>query len=143
MIECISIVVPYKFHNESVSLWFQPRLAGEFQGMSEFPGGKLEPGESSLDCAIRELKEETGIDIKAHKLFLFKVHKVQIQNKNLALSIYLTDETQKFQTANFISFSSSRLLDKAVNTLPANYKIIEEILDYLFSLSGRTNLTVK
>lgn len=29
-----------------------------------FPGGHLEPGESIYDSAIREIKEETGLDIK-------------------------------------------------------------------------------
>ena len=29
--------------------------------MWEFPAGKLDPGESVLDCARRELQEETGI----------------------------------------------------------------------------------
>lgn len=29
----------------------------------EFPGGKLEPGESVADCAVRELLEELALDI--------------------------------------------------------------------------------
>ena len=30
----------------------------------EFPGGKIEPGESSAEAVIREVKEETGLIIK-------------------------------------------------------------------------------
>lgn len=37
---------------------------GEFQGMWEFPGGKIEPKESKEAALIREIKEELDIDIQ-------------------------------------------------------------------------------
>jgi 8-oxo-dGTP diphosphatase len=39
------------------------------KGQWGFPGGHLEFGESYLECAERECLEETGLKIKATKLF--------------------------------------------------------------------------
>ena len=41
---------------------------GEFEGMWEFPGGKIEPGESREDALKREIQEELGVDITIGEL---------------------------------------------------------------------------
>ena len=37
-------------------------------GIWGFPGGGIDPGESIKECAIREIKEETGFDIHVERL---------------------------------------------------------------------------
>lgn len=39
------------------------RGAGPMRGMWSLPGGKIEPGETAAAAAIREIKEETGLDV--------------------------------------------------------------------------------
>ena len=48
-------------------LLLQNRTKNDWQGYT-LPGGHVEPGESFVNAVIREMKEETGLDIKNPRL---------------------------------------------------------------------------
>lgn len=41
-----------------------------YPGMWDIPGGHVEPGETPFACIIREMKEEIGLDLAGHRLFV-------------------------------------------------------------------------
>ena len=56
-------------HHEGRILATQ-RGYGDFKDGWEFPGGKMEPGETPEDCIVREIKEELNVDIVPEELLL-------------------------------------------------------------------------
>lgn len=61
----VSVVILFKKENNTISVLLNERAKNKW----ELPGGKVDPGESSQDGAIREIKEETNIIIDPKKLF--------------------------------------------------------------------------
>lgn len=52
------------FNDDGLILIDRRRQEGLLGGLWEFPGGKMEPGETVEACIQREIKEEIGIEIK-------------------------------------------------------------------------------
>jgi 8-oxo-dGTP diphosphatase len=50
-------------HRNSKVLVCQRKKGGRYGLKWEFPGGKVEPGESTIECLQRELREELSIEI--------------------------------------------------------------------------------
>jgi 8-oxo-dGTP pyrophosphatase MutT (NUDIX family) len=64
----------------------------------EFAGGKLEPGEDSRQAAVREIKEELGLDveIRAHAASVF----VARQDKSYVMQFYVAEQKDLQQKVN-------------------------------------------
>lgn len=109
------------------------RLKDAHQGGKwEFPGGKIEVGESGLDALKRELKEELNISIDIASEYLHTSH--EYSDKLVHLNVYLvrsfvgTPEGMEGQEVRWFSLNEMMQL----NFPDANYPILEQIRhDYL------------
>ena len=59
-------VVATIIHQEGKILATQ-RGYGDYKGLWEFPGGKMEPGETEEEAAVREIREELNVEILVEK----------------------------------------------------------------------------
>jgi len=71
----LHVVVGILTNNQSQVLISQRRSGTHLAGMWEFPGGKLDPGETRIEALSRELHEELGIDVtQAEPLIRIRHH---------------------------------------------------------------------
>jgi 8-oxo-dGTP diphosphatase len=66
----VTSTLPYKqigvaviWNDRSQILIDKRKPTGAMGGLWEFPGGKIEPGETVAECIVREIREELGIEI--------------------------------------------------------------------------------
>ncbi|MBR5428330.1 MAG: 8-oxo-dGTP diphosphatase [Clostridia bacterium] len=69
----------------------QDRVDPDWPGVT-FPGGHVEPGESFVRSVIREMKEETGLDIREPKLCGIKQWVDNKENYRYIVLFYKTDK---------------------------------------------------
>ena len=100
---------------------------GEFEGMWEFPGGKIEPGESRDVALKREIQEELGIDIIIENLLCTTEY--DYPSFHLTMHCYLCSvasgeiELREHKSAYWLTTDK---LDE-VAWLPADKEIIEKL----------------
>jgi 8-oxo-dGTP diphosphatase len=89
----VSIAVFIKEIDEhGFKMWTQVREEeGPLYGKLEFPGGKIELGETPRNAMIREVFEEVGVDIKDFEApLLFKIQDYLFNNKSISLYVYVS-----------------------------------------------------
>ena len=63
------LVTAALIEQDGLMLIAQRRLDDNFPGYWEFPGGKIEPGESPEEALQRECKEELDIEIEVGRIY--------------------------------------------------------------------------
>ncbi len=70
-------------------VFVQRRLEdGPLDGLLEFPGGKVETGETPREAVLRELAEETGLRVEADRCRLLHEEKFRYPDRRLRLFFY-------------------------------------------------------
>ena len=60
-------------------------------GNYSFPKGHMKGKETSIECAIREIREEVGVDVKPDPWFLYPVSYLLNENTTKSVDYYLAD----------------------------------------------------
>lgn len=68
---------------EKDKIFATARGYGEFKGQWEFPGGKIEPGETPQEASKREIKEELATEIEVGEL----IHTIEYDYPTFHLSM--------------------------------------------------------
>ena len=104
---------------------------GEFKDGWEFPGGKIEPGESAQEALVREIREELDVDIRVGKL----LETVEYDYPEFHLTMHcficeLLSEDIVLKEHEDARWLKKEELD-SVPWLPADITIIEKIKAYM------------
>ena len=90
------------------------RKTGEFAGMFEFPGGKVEPGETSKQALIREIQEELETSINIDEFFMNDCFICSLKDEQITLNVH---DSIKWITLD----------QQDINWIPADIQIIEKL----------------
>ena len=100
---------------------------GDMKGGWEFPGGKVEPGETSQQAIKREIEEELEAEINVGRLVADVNH--DYPTFHLDMDCFLC--TLADSTITLLEHSAARWLDaghlRSVGWLPADLKVVDAI----------------
>ena len=116
---------------ENDKVFATQRGYGEFKDGWEFPGGKIEPGETPEEAIVREIKEE--LDTEVEVIELLDTVEYDYPNFHLSMGCFIC----KIKSGDLVlkEHEAAKLLTKdtlgSVEWLPADMGLVREIEKYL------------
>ena len=102
---------------------------GEFEGGWEFPGGKMEHGETPQDALVREIKEELDADITVGELI--ETVEYDYPKFHLTMHCFLCELVS--ERVVLLEHEAAKWLTKeeldSVDWLPADLSIISQLME--------------
>ena len=104
---------------------------GEFQGWWEFPGGKMEAGESPQEALRREIREELDADVLVKELL--EIVEWDYPNFHLTMHCFICNllseslHLNEHEAATWLNLENLR----SVKWLPADEILLDKIAEYL------------
>lgn len=127
---CLDVVAALII-KDSLFLCTQRRPGGETGGLWEFPGGKIEPGESREEALIREIGEELSVAIQVDGFFISVQH--QYSDFLLNMHVYYArilhgvPVLQEHQALKWLPAESLPELDWAPADLPVVHSLVRRV----------------
>ena len=129
-IKVVAAVICDSLEN-TTKIFATARGYGEFKGQWEFPGGKLEVGETSQQALIREIQEELAVKIEVGEL----IDTIEYDYPTFHLSMDCFLCVVVYGEIILKEAESARWLDKdelySVDWLPADIALIEKLQNSL------------
>lgn len=127
------------FHRRSESqdleVWVQVRTDdGPFHGLLEFPGGGVEPGETPLMAAVREVQEEVGITIDSKDGRLLGIYKNELSHKTILLHVFIFPESSQLERrGQWLKIEKATLSEPFRGKIPPmNHDMIDDLYRSLY-----------
>lgn len=102
------------------------RNYGEFNGLYEFPGGKVEPGETKEEALKREIREELEVDIAIDCFFMKATYDYPTFHLDMDCYLcHLLDENIVLNDHSEMKWIDHN--DESIEWPPANNQILDQL----------------